>query len=150
MYEFFQGIGQNIVNSIQVVIWWLASFFQDIWQGFKDFVVAIFKPLILFVQGLWYLLEKCFDIVVLSVQCVFGLFKVLGSVIFGVFNTFAQLLGFSGSTDYYYMPGAYQQGFDGVSNFFSQTGLNVVATIMMAFIWILTAYALIRIAGGER
>jgi hypothetical protein len=150
MFEFLQNLGQNIMNGIVAVFTWLGNFISDLWNGFKNFIAAIFRPLLLFFNGLWYLLTKCFDIVVLSVQVIFGLFKVVWSVIAGIFHTFATLMGFSGSADYYYMPGAYQQGYDGVSGFLNQTGLNTIALIMMAFLWIITAYAVIKIAGGER
>ncbi len=150
MFEFLQGLGQSIVNGIGLVIQWLGSLFIDIWNGFKEFIALIFEPLLLFFNGLWYLMEKCFDIVVLTVQVVFGLFEVVGSIIFGVINTFSQLMGFSGRTDYYYMPDAYQQGYEGVVNFLSQTGLNTIALIMAVFVWLLTAYSVIRIAGGNR
>lgn len=138
------------MNGIVAVFTWLGSFISDLWNGFKNFMAALFRPLLLFFNGLWYLLTKCFDIVVLSVQVIFGLFKVVWSIIAGIFHTFAALMGFSGSADYYYMSGAYQQGYNGVSSFLNQTGLNTIALIMMAFLWIITAYAIIRIAGGER
>lgn len=150
MFEFFQSLAQNIVNGIDQMFAWLGGIFSSLWNSFKEFIAALFRPLLLFFQGIWYLLTKCFDIVVLVIQVVFGLFKVVISVIFGIFNTFAQLLGFSGSTDYYYMPGAYQQGYYGVSGFLNQTGISTIALIFAVFIWIMTAYAIIRIAGGER
>jgi len=150
MYEFFQNLGYNIINAIVSIFTWLGNFIGDLWNGFKNFMAQIFRPLLLFFQGLWYLLTKVFDIVVLVVQVIFGLFKVVISVIAGIFHTFATLLGFSGSTDYYYMPNAYQQGYAGVAGFLSQTGLSTIATIMIIFVWMATAYAVIRIAGGSR
>ncbi|TEB15173.1 hypothetical protein Psfp_02349 [Pelotomaculum sp. FP] len=150
MYEFLQNLGGNIVNGISRMFTWLGNFINDLWNGFKTFIALIFQPILIFFQGIWYLITKCFDMVVLSVQVVFGLFKVVLSVIAGIFHTFAGLLGFSGNTDYYYMPAAYQQGYDGVSNFLRQTGLSTIALILMVFVWIMTAYALIRIAGGQR
>lgn len=150
MYEFFQSLGQSIVNAIVSIFTWLGNLLKDIFNGLKHFVAELFKPLILFFQGLWYLITKCFDIIVLVVQVVFGLFKVVGSIIAGIFHTFASMLGFTGSTDYYYMPDAYHEGYYGVAGFLNKTGLNTIALIMMAFLWILTAYAIIKIAGGER
>lgn len=150
MFEFLQGLGQNILNGIGQMFAWLAGLFGNLWDSFKEFIAAIFRPLLLFFQGIWYMLTKCFDIVVLAVQVIFGLFKVLGSIIAGIFNTFAGLLGFSGTTDYYYMPDAYHYGYNGVVNLLNQTGISVIATIMAVLIWMITAYAVIRIIGGER
>jgi len=150
MFEFLQSLGQNIVNGIAQMFAWLGGIINSLWSGFKEFIAAILRPLLLFFQGIWYLLTKCFDIVVLAVQVIFGLFKVIMSIIVGIFHTFSSLLGFSGSSDYYYIPSAYQNGYNGVTNFMNQTGLSTIAIIMMVFIWMGTAYAVIRIAGGER
>lgn len=150
MFEFLQSLGQNIVNGFNYIVQWLGSIFISIFNALKDFIATIFRPLILFFNSLWYLLEKCFDIIVIAIQVIFGLFKVMGAVIYGAINTFSQLIGFSGSTDYYYIPEAYKNGFDSVTSFLGQTGLNTIAIIMTVFIWMLTAYAVIRIAGGER
>lgn len=150
MFEFLQSLGQNIVNGIAQMFAWLGGIINSLWNGFKEFIAAIFRPLLLFFQGIWYLITKCFDIVVLVVQVVFGLFKVFMSIVVGIYHTFSGLLGFSGSTDYYYMPYAYQQGYNGVANFLNQTGLSTIALIMIVFVWIITAYTVIRIAGGSR
>ena len=150
MFEFLQSLGQNIVNVFNYIVQWVGSIFISIFNALKEFIATIFRPLILFFNSLWYLLEKCFDIIVIAIQVIFGLFKVMGAVIYGAINTFSQLIGFSGSTDYYYIPEAYKNGFDSVTSFLGQTGLNTIAIIMTVFIWMLTAYAVIRIAGGER
>jgi len=150
MFEFLQSLGQNIVNGFNYIVQWVGSIFISIFNALKEFIATIFRPLILFFNSLWYLLEKCFDIIVIAIQVIFGLFKVMGAVIYGAINTFSQLIGFSGSTDYYYIPEAYKNGFDSVTSFLGQTGLNTIAIIMTVFIWMLTAYAVIRIAGGER
>lgn len=150
MYEFFQSLGQHILNGIINIAHWFSQLIQNIWDAFKQFIAMIFQPLLLFFQGLWYLITKVFDIVVLAVQVIFGLFKVVWSIVAGIFHTFAGLMGFSGSTDYYYLPGAYQQGWDGVAGFFLKTGLNTIALVACVFVWILTAWAVIKIAGGER
>ena len=150
MFEFFQSLGQNILNGINQLFIWLAGVFVNLWDSFKEFFAALFRPLLLFFHGVWYLLTKCFDIVVLVVQVIFGLFKVITSIIVGIFNTFSSLMGFSGSTSYYRMPGAYQQGYDGIANLLNQTGFSTIASIMMVLVWMITAYAIICIAGGER
>lgn len=150
MFEFLQSLGQNIINGIGQMFAWLAGIFSSLWDSLKEFFAALFRPLLLFFQGVLYLLTKCFDIVVLAVQVIFGLFKVLMSIIAGILNTFAGLMGFSGSTDYYYMPDAYQHGYNGVVNLLNQTGISTIATIMAVLVWMITAYAVIRIAGGAR
>lgn len=150
MYEFFQSLFQHLLNGIITIANWFGQIFQNLWNGLKQFFALLFEPLLLFFKGLWYLITKVFDIVVLSVQVIFGLFKVVWAIVAGIFNTFASLMAFSGTTDYYYLPGAYQQGWDGVAGFFVRTGLNTIALVCCVFCWILTAYAVIKIAGGER
>ena len=150
MFEFLQSLGQGIVNGLKTMFAWLGSLFVSIFNGVKEFIATIFRPLILFFQGLWYLLGKCFHIVVLVIQVIIALFKVLGSIIIGIISTFAQLLGYSGSSSYYYVPDAYQPGWNSVSTFLNQTGLSNIAMVMAVFIWIMTAYAVIKIVGGER
>lgn len=150
MFEFFQSLGQHILDGIIFIANLFINLISNIWVAFKEFIADLFRIVILFFKGVWYLIEKVFDIVVLVVQVIFGLFKVVWSVVIGIFNTFSTMLGFRGSTDYYNIPQAYQQGFDGVTGFLNQTGLNTIAMVAMVFVWILTAYAVIRIAGGER
>lgn len=150
MYEFLQNLGQNIVNGIGQMFSWLGNVFIGMFNALKEFFASLFRPLLLFFQGFWYLITKCFDIVVLAVQVIFGLFKVLMSIIIGVFNTFSGLMGFSGSSDYHYVPGVYQQGYNGVANVLNQTGFSTIAIIMTVFIWLATTYAVVRIAGGDR
>ncbi len=150
MFEFFEKLFQYLVIALRGFFSWIGDLFQGLFEGIKSIFVALFKPIILFFKGLAYLLGKCFYIAVLVIQVIFGIFKLLGAVIIGVFNTFSQLLGFSGSTGHFYMPGAYQQGWDAVAGFLNSTGFSTIAVIMTVFIWLMTAYAVIRIAGGER
>lgn len=150
MFEFFEALFRNLVQAFRSFFSWLGNLFQSFFNAIKELFAALFKPVILFFKGLFYLLEKCFYIVVLVIQVIFGIFKLLGAVILGVFNTFSQLLDFSGSTSHYYVPGAYQQGWDTVARFLNSTGFSTIAVIMTVFIWLMTAYAVIKIAGGER
>lgn len=149
MYEFFYGLFQNLIQALRTFFAWLVSLLQGFFEAIKSVLVAIFKPVVAFFLGIAYLLQKCFYIVVLVVQVIFGLFKVVIGVILGVFNTFAQLLAFGGSTEYYYMPEAYRPGWDAVTGVLSSTGVHTIAVIMTVFVWIITAYAVIRIAGGD-
>jgi len=150
MYEFFRTLLNNFLTVLSGFFGWLGDLTEGFFEGIKNFFAVLFEPLILFFKGIFYLLDKCFDIAVLVVQVVFGLFKVLGSVVAGVFNTFSQLLSYQGSSSYYSMPSAYQGGWDVVAGFLNSTGFSTIAVIMCVFIWLITAYAVIKIAGGER
>ncbi|SHK92507.1 hypothetical protein [Desulforamulus aeronauticus] len=150
MYEFFRGLGREIVNAIVSIANFFSGIIQDIWIALKNFLSKLFETVILFFQGVWYLIAKVFDIVVLVVQVIFGLFKLVWGVVAGIFQTFSSLMGFSGSTDYYYLPHAYQSGWDEVIKLLSKTGFNTLAAIIAVFVWMATAYAIIRIAGSER
>ncbi len=150
MYEFFQGLFQNGINVLFILFTWIGSLLDSFFGALKTVLVTLFQPVVTFFLGIAYLLTKCFYIAALVVQIIFGLFKVVLGVIMGVFNTFAQLLGFSGSTDYYYLPDAYQQGWNAVADVLNSTGVHTIAILMNVFVWLITAYAVIRIAGGER
>ncbi|ADI02562.1 hypothetical protein [Syntrophothermus lipocalidus] len=150
MYEFLHSLLEHVVNVLGTFFAWLGNLLQALFNALKSVLIAIMQPLVAFFTGIAYLLSKCFYIVVLVVQVIFGLFKLIGAVILGVFNTFAQLLSFGGSTDYYYLPDAYRTGWDGVTGFLASTGVHTIAVIMTVFVWLMTAYALIRIAGGDR
>ncbi len=150
MYEFFHGLFQNGINVIWSFFSWIGNVLETLFGALKTVLITLFQPVIAFFLGIAYLLTKCFYIAVLVVQVIFGLFKVVLGVILGVFNTFAQLLGFSGSTDYYYLPNAYQPGWNAVTDILSSTGVHTIAILMTVFVWLITAYAVIRIAGGER
>lgn len=150
MYEFFQGLFQNGLNSLHALFVWIGSLIESFFGALKTVLITLFQPIIAFFLGIAYLLAKCFHIAVLVVQVIFGLFKVVFGVILGIFNTFAQLLGFSGSTDYYYLPNAYQHGWNAVTEMLSSTGVHTIAILMTVFVWLITAYAVIRIAGGDR
>ncbi|NLV16045.1 MAG: hypothetical protein GXY50_02375 [Syntrophomonadaceae bacterium] len=150
MYEFFQGLFQYGLNSLHTLFVWIGSLIESFFGALKTVLITLFQPIIAFFLGIAYLLAKCFHIAVLVVQVIFGLFKVVFGVILGIFNTFAQLLGFSGSTDYYYLPNAYQHGWNAVTEMLSSTGVHTIAILMTVFVWLITAYAVIRIAGGDR
>jgi|GEM_PF-3444378 len=148
MYAFFQSLFQNLLNGISSIANWFGSIFTAFFDGIKSFFTALFGPIILFLGGIWYLITSIFNIIVLIVQVVLGLLGVVSAVVGGVFNTFSGLMGFSGSTAYYALPSAYQQGFNAVTGFISDSGFNNLAYIMATFIWMGTAYAVIKIAGG--
>lgn len=150
MLEGIRGFFSNLIDALRGFFSWLGDILIGIYEAIKAFFAKLFEPIILFFQGIFYLLTKCFQIVILVVQVIIGIFKLIGAVIVGIFNTFSQLMGFSGSTSHYYMPSAYQQGWDNVAGFFNSTGFSTIAVIMTTFIWLITAYAVIRIAGGEK
>jgi hypothetical protein len=152
MFDFFSSLFQSLLNGILGGVNWLASsignFFTEFFNGITQFLINLFSPLILFFQGFWYLITSLFNIIVLIVQVILGMLGVLTAIIGGVINTFSELLGFSGSTAYYALPSAYQQGFNAVIGLLGQTGFNTMAYIMAVFVWIATVYAAIKIAGS--
>lgn len=150
MYEFSQSLLEKVVNALGTFFAWIGTLLQGLFNALKTVLVTIMHPLVAFFTGIAYLLSKCFYIVVLVVQVIFGVFKVVIGITLGVFNTFAQLLSFSGSTDHYYLPEAYRQGWNAVADVLSSTGVHTIAVIMTVFVWLMTAYAVMRIAGGDR
>lgn len=149
MYTFFQTLFQYLLNGIISVAQWFGNIFTGFFNAIKNFFTALFGPIILLIGGIWYLITSIFNIIVLVIKVILGLLGVVVAVISGVINTFSGLMGFSGSTAYYAIPSSYQQGFNAVTGFFSNTGFNTIAYIMAAFVWMATAYAVIKIAGGN-
>lgn len=150
MYEFFQSLIQNLANAISSLFTWLGGVLQSFFNALKEALVFILTPIINVFQWLLYTLSRAFLVVIWVLQVIYGLFKVLISIVYGVFNTFYGLLAFSGSTSYYILPEAYQEGWNQVANLLNGTGFSTIALIMAVFVWLMTAYAFIRIAGGEK
>lgn len=150
MLEGIRGFFKNLIDALGGFFSWLGDLLVGIFNAIKSFFAELFEPVILFFKGVVYLLTKCFQIVILVIQVIFGIFKLIGAVIEGIFNTFSQLLGYDGSTSHYYMPSAYSQGWDTVAGFFNSTGFSTIAVIMTVFIWMVTAYAVLRIAGSDK
>jgi hypothetical protein len=154
MWQFFQDLIQSLADGIGDAFSWLGGVLSSFFEALKHFFALLLQPLLSLVNGILYLLDQVFTIVVLVVQVVFGLFRLLGSVIVGLFNTFTQLLYFarpdgSGGLDYYHMPSAYSQGYNAVADFLGLTGFGTLALILAVFVWILTAWAVVKIVGGE-
>ena len=148
MFTFFQSIFQSLLNGISSIAQWFGSLITNFFNALKSFITAIFGPIVLLVGGIWYLITSIFNIVVLVIKVVLGLLGVVVAVIGGVINTFSGLMGFSGSTSYYVLPGVYQQGFSAVTSLLGSTGFNTLAYIFAAFVWMGTAFAVIKIAGN--
>ncbi len=150
MYDFFHGLFESALEFIRSLFAWLGELLGDFFDGIKGFLINIFQPVLTLIEGVFYLLTQCFIIAILVVQIVFGLFKIVAGIMIGAYSTFMQLLDYSGSTSYYYMPDLYQGGWNMVFSFINETGLNTMALLMAVFIWLATAYAVVRLAGGER
>ncbi|MCK9313796.1 MAG: hypothetical protein M0P20_07090 [Methanocorpusculum sp.] len=149
MYTFFQGLIQGLMNGITSIANWFGSIFYNIFNALKSFFTFLLEPVILLFEGIWYLITSIFSIVVLVVKLILGIFHVVFAIIGGIFTTFGQLLGFTGTTSYYSLPSAYEPGFTSVLSILNQTGFNTIAYIFVVFVWMATAYAVINIAGGD-
>jgi len=149
MYEFFKSLFQSLLNGIISIAQWFGSIFTGFFNAIKSLLINLFEPIVLFIGGIWYLITSIFSVIVLIVKVVLGLLGVVYAIVGGVFSTFSGLLGFAGSTDNFVIPDAYQQGFSAVIGFISNSGFNTLAYIMASFVWLGTAYAVIKIAGGQ-
>jgi len=137
-------------SQISGLFSWLGQEINAFFSGIVKFFETLLQPIIFISQGFYYLLQQVFNIVILVVQVIFGLFQVLLCIILGVFNTFSQLSSYSGSTQYYNLPSNYLIWFRSVTGFFNTTGMNQVAAILCVFIWIATAIVIIKMAGSGR
>lgn len=154
MWQFFQDLAQAFMDRIGDALSWLGMVWTDLFNALKQFFALLLAPLLSLVKGILYLLQQSFVVVVLVVQVVFGLFELLGGIIVGIFSTFGQLLAYAGSgtggEEYYYLPSAYQEGWRMVADYLNTTGFGTLALVLAVFVWLVTAYGVIRIVGGEK
>jgi hypothetical protein len=138
--------------------------FGWIWQGFRDlaayiggllrnfaqFLYKLLQPLWDFLGGLMYLLTSLLDVLILVVQMVLLFLQVVLAVVGGVIRTVVSLVTWDPS-----------QVAPEVNHFANGTGLffdllnsmggNVVAQVLQWAIWLLLAWAILRLfAGGGK
>lgn len=146
MFEFFETIGQYILDGLAYFFGVLGNFISGAFNTLLNFLGIIFKPILWLINGFLYLLEKIFQIVVLIIQIIYHLFLVLWSIAEGLFRTLFSF-NYTGTSQYYRLPSQYSEGFTAVSGFLSNTGFNTIALILAVFVWILGAIIIIRMIG---
>jgi hypothetical protein len=152
----FNSIWTQIQAWLQQFWDWLEKVFgtliQAIVNGFNslyDLLVKIFTAVYLFFDGLMYFVHKVFNIAILIVQLIFSFFNLLKSLGEGLITTFSNL-SFTGSTANFSLNPTWQTYFSYGVGILHTMGFDIVAGIITFFIWIWTAWIVIRIIGFGR
>lgn len=148
LFSFLSNLGSEIVDGISSLANFLGRTLNNLFEALKQVLVWLFQPIYDLIMGFVYLLIKIGELLIFIVRIIARLFQIAEEIISEIYNT---LLGFSytGSTNYYHIPSAYNDLFQQVTGFFNQTGFNTIAYIMAVFVWILAAYAAIKIMTRE-
>lgn len=146
MYEFFEQIGQSILNGLAYFFGILGNFLSNSFNTLLNFLAKLFTPIIWLVEGFLYLLNKIFYVVLLILDIIHYFFLVIWAIGEALFRTMFNF-NYTGSTAYYNLPSQYQQGYSAVSTFLRTTGFNTIALILAVFVWILGAIVIIRLIG---
>lgn len=148
--QFLGWIGWFFQNLFKVTFSFLGNLFGYLFQKLIDFLTILFRPVLIVVALLFYIIYQVGVLVVKLLQVLLGIGKIFIALLKGIIATLA---GFTWS------PGARNDGqwtsiFQNLSDGMSSYQLDNVAYVLMFLIWFGTAFAAIRIitsmsAGGE-
>jgi hypothetical protein len=159
MFEFFGGLFINMLNWFGQKLNDLGEFFggaigklgnliggllEKLFQGIVNVLSFLFRPILDVLMGIWFFIQQLFNIVILVIKIIVRLFQIIGELINEVIRAIFGL-NYTGSQAYYRLPNAYQSGFLSVVEFLDETGFSKIALIFAFFIWIATAYAVVKI-----
>jgi len=138
------GLGRFIGGTIGNLGNLIGGLLEKLLNAIITFFSYIFRPILDIIMGLWFFLQQLFNVIILIIMIIARLFQIVGQLISEVMGV---IFGFNytGSYSYYNIPNAYQSGFYSVLSFLDETGFSKIALIAAFFIWICTAYAVIKI-----
>jgi len=126
----------------------LGDFLGSILKNAFDVLIKVLgfflSPILAVILGIVFFIQQVMNIAILIIRIIARLFQIAGQLIGEVFGALYGL-NYTGSTSHYVLPSAYQSGFMAIINFMDQTGLSKIALILAFFIWIMTAYAVVKI-----
>lgn len=137
-------LGQFLGGAIGELGNLIGGLLEKLLQGIVNVLSFLFRPILDILMGIWFFIQQLFNVVILVIQIIVRLFQIVGQMISEVISA---IFGFkyTGSQVYYRLPNAYESGFMAVINFLDETGFSKIALIFAFFIWIMTAYAVIKI-----
>lgn len=140
------AIGQAIGSAVDS----LTGTLQNMWTAIKQFISTIFKPILDLVYGILYFIAQIFVVIKLVIKLMAHIFLLFIAISMGFINTITSLANWSGGSEYFIIPDSYTQGFSFVMEFADSAGINLLAGIAAVGVWLITGYATIRLAGGNR
>lgn len=159
MFDYLGGLFYGIISwfgnkldafghFIGGLIGGLGDFLGKVLKNAFDLIVQVLgfflSPILAIILGIVFFIQQVMNIAILIIRIIARLFQIAGQLIGEVFGALYGL-NYTGSTSYYVLPNAYQSGFMAIINFLNQTGLSKIALILAFFIWIMTAYAVVKI-----
>lgn len=159
MFNYLGGLFTGIISWFGDKLDALGGFIGGLIGRLGDFLGSIIKnavdvlirvlgfflsPILAVILGIVFFLQQVMNIAILIIRIVARLFQIAGHLIGEIFSALYGL-NYTGSTSHYVLPNAYQSGFMAIINFMDQTGLSKIALILAFFIWIMTAYAVVKI-----
>lgn len=112
-----------------------------------DGIYALFRPLLDFLDMIFYFIYMLGVIIVKIVKLVFAVARMLIGLVQGLFAT---ILGLSFSGRAVVLPGSYQDAFIQLQPTMRKLQLDKVAYVIQFGIWVFTAFGAIQIIGKMR
>ncbi|EEK86454.1 hypothetical protein GH836_26155 [Bacillus thuringiensis] len=132
--KFLKGGFEAVIKSLKTLI---------------DFLATPFQYLLDFLKGIFYFIEKLFQVVVAIIKLFVALFQFLGAVIAGFFRTLYSWLSPSFDGSNVSFPSASMKGFKTATDILLPTGLlTVVPMVVTCFIWYLFVKKLMDLFRG--
>lgn len=131
---FLQNLGSVITNAFGVLF-----------QGIINVLKFIFKPIFALVAIIFYLIYKIAELVVMLIKVLVAIGKLLYSFVIGLFNTIGSLSWSGSSADHGSWSGAFAEVFQALETY----QLNKIAYVISFFIWVTTAFAVIKILSNR-
>lgn len=129
------------MNMLKVLFGWISNLLGYLFQKLIDFLIFLFKPVLIVIALIFYFIFKLGVLVVLLLKILLGIGKIFVALLKGIIATIA---GFS------WTPSARSDGqwtsiFHNLSDGMSGYQLDNVAYVLMFLIWFITAFAAIKI-----
>ena len=131
----------------------LKTGFNNIIEFLYDIVLFLAKPLaylVQFLEGIFYIFYKLFDIAVLVIMIFVSIFQFMVALTAGVFRTIKMWLTVNPDVSEFNLPNASYKGFQVLVEQLQPTGfMTVVPTIATAVVWFYFVLKMIGLFGGQ-
>ena len=131
----------------------LKNGFNNLIEFLYQIVLFLAKPLaylMQFLEGIFYIFYKLFDIAVLIIMIFVSIFQFMVALTAGVFRTIKMWLTVNPDVSEFNLPNASYQGFQVLVEQLQPTGfMTVVPTIATAVVWFYFVLKVIGLFGGQ-
>lgn len=138
-------IGNFFQNLFSGGLSFIANLFGYLFQGLIDFLKLLFRPVLIVIALLFYFIYKLGELIVMLFMVLLSIGKLLYSFVMGLFRTLAGFVWTPTSPNHGQWSSPIREVFTGLEPF----QLDKIAYVMIFAIWIMTAWAAIRILSGR-